>query len=342
MASRSISRKTSMGYSSAYSSGLSKSYGSGLSSNYGMGTGYSFSSGYSSGYSFSSYIARTSSGFSTASPSTNPRKKASESVHRYGASKVSSETKLRSKSVDASLYGTRETSKSTESARGREMSLSSMARPQSEIRDITGVSKTRQNSTSRDVFREASRTREVSVSNDFYREPSKAREISVMRDVHIETLNKRKSSVFKDGYCEAPNINEVTTNRASYHEPSVPRDFSRSSSVIPDLELPNESFTKSNISPPTIPIQLNRSNSFHQLRDSSATSNSAVDREPKYQAVRNSVSGYDLERAASWALIGPGSRNSRTSMDMGCTSKAPSRRDSLLVSGLLLKENLGV
>ena len=105
MAARSISSRmtSSVATSPSYAAGLNRSQGSlsSLSSLSSPRAAYSFSSGYNNlyqGYSFSSYIASSSSGYSTIS-STTPV------VLRRKTSQLSrQEYKTRSKSVDASLY----------------------------------------------------------------------------------------------------------------------------------------------------------------------------------------------------------------------------------------------
>ena len=105
MAARSISSRmtSSVATSPSYAAGLNRSQGSlsSLSSLSSPRAAYSFSSGYNNlyqGYSFSSYIASSSSGYSTIS-STTPV------VLRRKTSQLSrQEYKTRSRSVDASLY----------------------------------------------------------------------------------------------------------------------------------------------------------------------------------------------------------------------------------------------
>ena len=98
MAARSISSRktTTLGSSYCYTSGLNRSQGALTTPR----SGYSFSSGYNNlyqGYNFSSYIASSSSGYSTISTTTPV-------VLRRKSSQISSqEYKTRSKSVDASL-----------------------------------------------------------------------------------------------------------------------------------------------------------------------------------------------------------------------------------------------
>ena len=326
MASKSLSRRapgchpSSLG--SAYASpGLTKSYRSGYSSGLG-GVGYSFSRGYSSGYSFSSYIARTSAGFSTFSTSETVRKKTSDSRKRYGCSRVSPETKVRSKSVDSSLYFTRDTGQNKEPTKDTQHDTTlSEARSGSVIRDVNNTrSGVRDISVPRDVCLESSTTRhqETSVYKD------NCNDLSKTKETEFESQNKRKTSVFKEGFCKSPTFAEMISSTNSVHESSVPRDFSRSSSVIPDLENSQESL------PVPSQKQLSRSHNYQQLHDSAGVAAGARSCRSSVSGYdlekRSSVSGYDLEKAASWALIG--SNTSRASLDMGHTS---ARRDSLLV-----------
>ena len=310
MSTCSISRKSSFRYSkshgTALSSGLvkSKSIGSGLSSGY--GTGYSFSSGYSSGYSFSTYIARTSTSYTPSYSSLSPMVKSLTEAKDHSR-RAKNDNKIRSKSVDSSIF------KAQHGTKCRKVS--------SEASHQENIICERANQSD-----ELSSAKRNSLTSDQHEAKNEVVDYPV-KDFRITIPRSRKGSIFKDGYCEAPSLDEIASKAVSSRGSSVPRTFSRCSSVLPDLE--TESFLDYESSTVLLD-QLTPSRNYSQTQDTSGISKRSCERDARSQS-RYSVSEYDLAKAAAWAQIGAKNRDSRDSSELNLIEISSHKRDSFLV-----------